>query len=162
MIILTERMGQLCVGDAMTRNVLTITANSTMAEAADELCQHQVTGAPVVDEQGCCVGVLSGSDFIRLKAEELEGTDVRHVLSTHHPEGLYSIDDMGHDLVCRRMSSAVQTISENTSLLTAARCLCNEHIHRLVVLDKNNKPVGVLSSLDLVATLIAIVEEKHI
>ena len=162
MVIVTERLSQLCVADVMTRNVVTLTANSTMAEAADELSQHQVTGAPVVDELGNCVGVLSGSDFIRLKAEELEGTDVRHVLASNHPEGLYSIDNMGHELVCRRMSSAVQTIDEKTPLMTAARCLCNEHIHRLVVVDKNSKPTGVLSSLDLVATLIAIAEEKYI
>lgn len=159
MIILTDRLSQLRVADAMSRDIVTVSANSTMAEAADQLSHHQVTGAPVVDEQGLCIGVLSGSDFILLKAEELEGTDVRHVLSSHHPEGCFSIDEVGHDLVRRRMSSAVQTISENTSLLTAARCLCNEHIHRLVVLDKSSKPIGVLSSLDLVATLIAIVEE---
>ncbi len=159
MIMSKDRLSQLRVADAMSRNVVTVTANSTMAEAADQLSHHQVTGAPVVDEQGRCIGVLSGSDFIRLKAEELEGSDLRHVLSSHHPEGLFSIDEVGHDLVRRRMSSAVQTISENSPLLTAARCLCNEHIHRLVVVDKNVKPVGVLSSLDLVATLLALVEE---
>ncbi len=158
-MIISNRLSHLRVADAMTRNVVTVSANSTMAEAADKLCHHQVTGAPVIDEHGYCVGVLSGSDFIRLKAEEIEGSDLRHVLSTHHPEGLYSIDEMGHDLVRRRMSSAVQTINENTPLLTAARCLCNEHIHRLVVVDKQARPVGVLTSLDLVATLLAIAEE---
>lgn len=159
MTIFSKRLNHLRVADAMTRNVFVVADNSTMAEAADGLYHHHVTGAPVVDDQGQCVGVLSGSDFVRLKAEELEGIDKRYLLSSHQPEGLYSIDEVGEDLVRRRMSSAVQTIDENSPLLTAARCLCNEHIHRLVVVDQKAKPVGVLSSLDLVATLIAIVEE---
>ncbi|WP_148072501.1 CBS domain-containing protein [Bythopirellula goksoeyrii] len=159
MIILSDRLSQLRVADAMTRDVVSVSANSTMAEAADELSQQHVTGAPVVDEHGKCIGVLSGSDFIRLKAEELEDTDKRHVPSFQHPEGCYGVDDVMHDLVRSRMSPAVQTINENTPLMTAARCLCYEHIHRLVVVDKHSKPVGVLTSLDLVATLIAIFEE---
>ncbi len=146
----------LCVQDVMTRNVVTVMANNTMAEAADVLSEHYVTGAPVIDDQGRCVGVLSSTDYVHSKAEELEGSSgIGHFLCSRHPSGLYSIDEVRHDLVRRHMSQAVQTIDELAPLLQAARCMCREHVHRLIVLDKRGAPVGILSSLDLVAAMIS-------
>jgi CBS-domain-containing membrane protein len=146
----------LHVEDVMTRNVVTVMANNTMAEAADVLSEHYISGAPVIDDQGRCVGVLSSTDFVHSKAEELEGVSgVGHFLSSRHPSGLYSIDEVRHDLVRRHMSQAVQTIDEHAPLLQAARCMCREHVHRLIVLDQRSTPVGVLSSLDLVAAMIS-------
>jgi predicted transcriptional regulator len=146
----------LRVQDVMTRNVVTVMANNTMAEAADVLSEHYITGAPVVDNQGRCVGVLSSTDFVHSKAEELEGSSgIGNFLCSRHPSGLYSIDEVRHDLVRRHMSQAVQTIDERGTLLQAARCMCREHVHRLIVLDERGGPVGVLSSLDLVAAIIS-------
>lgn len=146
----------LRVRDMMTRNVITVMANNTMAEAADVLSEHYITGAPVIDEQGRCIGVLSATDFVHSKAEELEDrNDVGHFLSSRHPSGLYSIDEVRHDLVRRHMSQAVQTIDEDAPLVQAARCMCREHLHRLVVVDGRGAPVGVLSSLDLVAAMVS-------
>ena len=145
----------LCVRDVMTRNVITVMANNTMAEAADVLSEHYITGAPVIDDQGRCVGVLSSTDYVHSKAEELEGsTGIGHFLCSRHPSGLFCIDEVRHDLVRRHMSQAVQTIGEDALLLQAARCMCRERVHRLIVLDRRGAPVGVLSSLDLVATMI--------
>lgn len=159
MISYFNRLDDLKVADAMSRKVIVVTGNSTMAEAADTLSESQITGAPVVDEWGRCIGILSGSDFIHYKAEELEAAAQRHVLSNQDPQGRFHIDEVRHDLVRSHMTTAVQTISANCPLTTAARCMCTQHIHRLVVVDEDAKPIGVITSLDLVATLVAIVEE---
>jgi CBS-domain-containing membrane protein len=159
MIASADRLKNLTVSDAMAHSLITISANSTMSEAADVLCEHRITGAPVVDERGKCLGVISGSDFIHCKAEELGGSQTRHVLVGGSPYGAFCIEEVQHDLVRSHMTPAVQTIGESTSLLQAARCLCREHIHRLIVVDESDRPVGILTSLDLVATLIAVVEE---
>lgn len=159
MISSFNRLDQLTVADAMTRKVVVITANSTMAEAADTLSEHHITGAPVVDELGQCVGIISGTDFIHYKAEELDAANRRHVLSKNDPSGHFCIDEVRHDLVRSHMTPAVQTLAATCPLVAAARCMCHEHIHRLIVVDDHAKPVGVLTSLDLVATLIAVVEE---
>lgn len=153
---MSQAVDSLRVQDVMTRNVVTVMANNTMAEAADVLSEHYITGAPVIDDKGCCVGVLSSTDFVHSKAEELEGSKgIGNFLCSRHPSGLYSIDEVRHDLVRRHMSQAVQTIDENAPLLKAARCMCREHVHRLIVLDERGAPVGVLSSLDLVAAIIS-------
>jgi predicted transcriptional regulator len=155
-----ERLAALSVEDVMTHNVVTLMANNTMSEAADVFSEYEITGAPVVDEAGSCVGVLSATDFVHSKAEELDGRkQVGHFLCSRHPTGLYSIDEVRHDLVRRHMSPAVQTIDQKAPLLTAAKCMCKEHVHRLIVVDERSAPVGILTSLDLVTAMMSAVEQ---
>lgn len=158
MIDVTERLQSLTVSDAMVHNLITVSVNCTMSEAADILCEHQITGAPVVDEQRRCVGVISGSDFIHSKAEELEGHDTGYSLLRGGTHGSYCIEEVRHDLVRSHMTPAVRTIGELTSLVHAARCMCRDHVHRLIVVDEEARPVGILTSLGLVATLIGVLE----
>ena len=161
MVQTAKRLACLHVSDIMTENVVTITANTTMSEAADTFLEYQITGAPVVDEKGQCVGVLSASDFVSSKAEELEGRgSIGHYLCSKHPSGLFSIDQVRHDLVRQHMTPAVQTMDANAPLLTAARCMCSEHVHRLIVVDQRVAPVGILTSLDLVEALTTVLEES--
>ena len=59
-----ERLLSLRVVDVMKRDVICISANATMADAAKTLVSHEVSGAPVIDEQGYCVGILTRADFV--------------------------------------------------------------------------------------------------
>jgi CBS-domain-containing membrane protein len=49
---------QLTAEDLMSRDVLVIPQRTTLRYAAHLLAQAAVSGAPVVDEEGRCVGVL--------------------------------------------------------------------------------------------------------
>jgi predicted transcriptional regulator len=153
-------LSTLLVKDVMTPKVVTVAANNTMSEAADAFFEHQITGAPVVDELGHCVGMLSATDFVHSKAEELEGRNqMGNFLCSRHPSGLYSIDEVRHDLVKSHMSNAIQTMDQDAPLLTAARCMCLGHVHRLLVVDTSGAPVGMLTSLELIAAMISAVED---
>ena len=57
--------------------------------------------------------------------------------------------------VSDHMSRDVQTIHEEAPIENVARVMCHEHIHRLVIVDSNDRPIGIVSSLDLVKTMIA-------
>jgi predicted transcriptional regulator len=52
----------------MTRSVMTVRADTPLADAARQLGHLGVRGTPVVDEHGVCVGVLSVSDVARWAA----------------------------------------------------------------------------------------------
>ena len=84
---------------------------------------------------------------------------VEHILVQDEPGQPYHIEEVSTDAVSNHMSTAVQTIWEKAPIMDAARMLCMEHIHRLIVLDESERPAGVLSSLDLVAAMIQAVEE---
>ncbi|OYV80609.1 MAG: hypothetical protein B7Z73_18960, partial [Planctomycetia bacterium 21-64-5] len=63
------------------------------------------------------------------------------------------------DLVASHMSALVQTVAIDQPLTAAARLMCQNHIHRLIALDDQGRPAGVLTSLDIVAALISALEE---
>ena len=159
MILTKVHLQNLKVADAMAHNIVTVTANSTMTEAADILCMHKITGAPVIDERGKYVGVLSGTDFIHSTAEGACGSQSSHALVRKSSQEPYSIEEVGLDLVRKHMNPTVKTIGVEVPLLQAARSMCKEHVHRLIVVDDQTKPIGILTSLDLVATLIGAMDE---
>jgi CBS-domain-containing membrane protein len=149
-----ERVLSLRVSDVMSRDLATVSANSTMAEAAQVLCSKGVSGAPVVDELGHCVGILSTRDFA--ERDRLEGSDfmgasgfTSHELVRPNSNVPNHLEQIREDSVRRHMQPAIQTVSGEASVVNAARIMCSEHIHRLVVLDETSHPVGVASSLDL-------------
>ncbi len=137
-----ERLLGLRVKDIMNKKVMTIAEASTMQTAARQLYENQVTGAPVVNSAGSCVGVVSGSDYVAWGADSANAAD-----------------DSELDIVATHMTPLVQTIDEEATIMSAARLLCNEGIHRLVVADEDGKPMGILSTLDLVASLVACIED---
>lgn len=161
-----ERLLSLRVCDIMNRNVVTVDQNSTMAEAAATLNAHDVSGVPVVDHAGRVVGVLSNSDFtLRERArgggsEHASGGLPHRIEEDDLPRatGIH-IEAYPEDRVREHMSPLVQTIDVNATMMNAARVMCGEHIHRLVIIDETNRPIGVVSSLDLVATMVAAIEE---
>ncbi len=77
-----ERLLSLKVSDVMTPSVVTVSSHETMSEAAALMVEHHVSGMPVVDEAGHCVGVLSATDFVRHKSQIKE--DVAALAGQEH------------------------------------------------------------------------------
>ena len=159
-----ERLLSLRVSDVMNSPVTTISDVASMADAAQTLADAEITGAPVVDASGRCVGMLSATDFaLRQRRLSQQGDLLAFAWDREPAEDEagrpVSINTMSEDRVSEHMSPAVQTINKTASLINAARVMCREHIHRLIIVDEAEHPVGVVSSLDLVAAMIAAVEE---
>ena len=159
-----ERLLSLRVRDVMNSPVATISETASMADAARILAEREITGAPVVNVHGRCVGMLSATDFAmrehRMSQGEAElSLGWEHTMQQETKEAPFQMETIAEDRVHEHMSPAVQTINQTASLINAARIMCREHIHRLVIIDEDERPVGVVSSLDLVAAMIAAVEE---
>jgi CBS-domain-containing membrane protein len=160
-----ERLQTIRVADAMSRDVVTVSANATLAEAARLLTQHEVSGVPVTDELGQCVGVLSAADFVK-KEQAQEGSSGLKTLASEHMlvrdegSGAFEIEHVAENLVKEFMSSAPQTIVAEQSLIDAAKYMLGEHIHRLIVVDKQASIMGVISALDILAALVNVADEQ--
>jgi CBS-domain-containing membrane protein len=150
-----ERLVGLTVKDIMNEHVLTVADAEEMQAAAEKIFATEVTGAPVVNALGECVGMLSASDFVRRDA----GRHRLQVLRRTSPSEPYRIESLVDHVVSTQMSPYVRTISQDAMILTAAKIMCDEGIHRLVVINEYNRPVGIISTLDLVASLVAAFEE---
>jgi CBS domain-containing protein len=132
-----DRLKRLRVRDVMSRRVIEVSANQTMSEAAQAFAQSDVSSAPVVDDQGRCIGMLSAADFIKRDGRK------------------------NGDMVRGYMSAALHSVAAGESLLQAARVLSANHIHHLPVLE-DERPIGVVSTMDIVAALINAVDEMDV
>lgn len=163
---ITDRLLALRVGDVMTRDVVTVSENQHMSEVAAVLREHDVSAAPVVDDCGHCVGVVTATDFVK---RENDYSNHKQLLpSGNEPRLLEAISDRplrliptDEDFAGNHMCPVVQSVEPDASLLTSARIMCAQHIHRLLVIDERNHPVGVVSTMDIVAALINVVDEMN-
>lgn len=157
MNLLVERLRTLRVGDAMSGRVVEIADYKTMAEAAAILTANEVSAAPIVDDQGRCVGIISTTDFVKCVAT----TNGRTCADGHQcpPDWKMQTTPAYDERVSKYMTAAVQTVTVHTPLVAAARMMCAQHYHRLVVLDEAHRPVGVISTMDIVAALVNLADE---
>lgn len=54
----------LTAKDIMTRDVITVKGDTRVSELADILTKNRISGAPVVDDSGRVIGVVTESDLV--------------------------------------------------------------------------------------------------
>jgi CBS domain-containing protein len=59
------------------------------------------------------------------------------------------------------MSKRVHSLLPGESLLKAARTMCEQHLHRLPVVDDEGRVVGIISTMDIVAAVVNAVDEMN-
>jgi CBS domain-containing protein len=126
---------QLLVADVMTIDPIVVDVDSSLEDAAHLLHANRITGLPVVDRSGALVGVISQTDLLAVVDSPL-GRLIRT-----KPSGIR---------VGELMSSPAITVSLTEHLGEAARLMLGSHVHRLVAIDDDGHPVGVLAAIDFV------------
>jgi len=135
-----------------------VSAIQKIDEVATLFSENRINSAPVVDEAGRCIGIITSSDLVRFQSQANDiYSRIDHGLSfdvTQTKPG-EPVELVPHpfDEVQRHMSTGIQTIDGESELAEAAMIMTEQHIHHLIVLDKSGRPVGILSSLDLLAKL---------
>lgn len=147
-----DRLHSLLVQDVMARTVVWVSTRQPMADIAGLFRKHAISSAPVVDEQGVCVGILSATDFLSRDAERTASQVPPH----HHPPVW-----LPDDVAATYMSQGVQTVPATSPLLHAARVMCMQHVHRLPVVDCEGRPVGIISTMDVVSALLKALSEQE-
>ena len=117
----------------MTARPITVTPDMDIHRAIKVLLKHRISGAPVVDDQGDLVGILSKKDCLR----------VAFSASYHQEWG-------GH--VARVMSREVQTVDAQSDVEEVAELFLNSPFRRFPVM-KNGRLVGVISRHDVLRAL---------
>lgn len=126
---------QLRAGDLMTIEPVVVAVDAPIEEAQRLILEYGISGLPVVDETGELVGVISQTDFMHLGNPDVQA------LIHHRPSGIR---------VGEVMSRPPVTVTVSTLLSEAARKMVDEHLHRVVVVDDRQRPIGVLSAMDFV------------
>ena len=135
------------VGQILTRPLVTIASNKSILDAANLMVQENIGLLVVCDERegSKLVGVVSERDIIRVIAAARPLNVPLSQVSTKH----------------------TVTVHASSEVAEAAKAMNRNRIRHVVVVDEQEKPVGVVSMRDLVgerATLSAILQsdEKEI
>ena len=126
--------GTLLVRDIMTRYLFTVDADASAEEAAWALTRRHIGGAPARDDDGNLVGMLSKSDLV-------------------DPEPAQWLRKGQEATVRDVMNPDVVTMYADDPAMAAVSEMAHREIHRIVVLDEDSKPVGIVTPMDVVRAL---------
>lgn len=128
---------ELQVGQAMTREVITISPYSTMAEFGEVLRTHRISGVPVVKD-GRMVGVVSIEDLVKaLAAGELDA------------------------LVGEKMTSKPVALDANEPLVHAVSKFSELRFGRFPVVNRDGNLVGVITPGDIARAMLKKLEVDY-
>ncbi len=204
MATLTQPILNLTACDLMTHPVLTIPQEMPLREAAGLLLRNQYGGAPVVDEQGRCVGVLSSTVFMRIASQREDastpdsaprpvnrtspspstGADGSAVTGPALPPGVWPIpieepppagkeelaalalsssfctdwqvvdvEKLPAEEVRLYMTADPVTVLPGASIRILARMIRDAHMHRVIVVDGEHRPMGMVTASDIMDAL---------
>jgi CBS domain-containing protein len=117
----------LRVEEVMNREVFTVRPSNSTARVRSAILALGITAAPVVDDDGQPVGMVSLRDLVA--------------------------GDAG-DTVGQRMSRCVAIVRASDPILHAARVIAATRYHHLPVVDAGGRVVGFVSAIDLLCGIL--------
>lgn len=129
------------------QNLIYLRPEDSIDHAVMTFLREQISGAPVVDSEGKCVGVLTTVDAMKdTGSEPKQGGPGAATLRS--PLG------RNETKVSELMTCDLVAIHEDASLEQAVRYLIDAHLHRVLVLDKNEHVTGVITTTDVLAAVL--------
>jgi len=152
--------------DIMEPRVVTVSADAPLLSVYRLFVSEDISGAPVVNDMGDVVGVVSIRDLLRTANE----THDEAAADLHYYEGGFSFqedewktdvqdfeDRLSQRAVSDVMTTGVISINPDATVSDIASLMQKHRIHRVLVLDEDQDEqplVGLVSVFDLVGLLI--------
>lgn len=124
------------VKDYMSKHLVTFTPETDVRDAIHELIQHRIAGAPVVDDHGTLVGMLSEFDCLQVV-----------LTAGYHGDPGGPVADL--------MTADVQTVDASMSIFDLAELFVESEYRRYPVM-RDNVLVGQISRRDVLRALNAL------
>ena len=123
----------ILVKDYMSRTLVKFKRETNVLDAVHTLVEHRIAGAPVVDDAGNLVGMLSELDCLKVALQA----------GYHGQYGGPVSDYMTHD---------VETVNAEMSIVDLAQKFLDTRFRRFPVTD-NNRLIGQISRRDVLRAL---------
>ncbi|MFT6218635.1 MAG: CBS domain-containing protein [Cycloclasticus pugetii] len=123
------------IKDYMATNLTTFTPELEISQAIKYLNTHKISGAPVVDERGTLVGMLSEKDCLQVALQ-----------STYY-------EDWVGGVVSEYMTEELETVPDTASIVDVAEKFLKSSFKRYPVLDEDGELVGQISRSDVLRAL---------
>lgn len=147
--------------DLMRTDLVTVSYASPLSDVEAKLGEHGFSGAPVVDEAGHIVGVISIKDLIARYSQDPDARPRREAGFYH-----LSTEELGRDVeliglpaeseetAADLMTAEIYSVSPDAGLREIAKTMSSRRIHRVFVQD-GGRYVGLISTMEILDALSA-------
>src|SRR5690625_43369 len=146
------------VTEFMTTDVLVVQPDDPIEQAVTQFAERNITGAPVVDQDGRYVGLVDDSDIV-LSSSRVHAPSMVEILGIYFPVpgAMQKFEDEVRHALATTVSDVMQTDAPplgSDATLTDVASAMNEHdVSRVTILDAEGRVVGLVSRHNLVAAL---------
>jgi CBS-domain-containing membrane protein len=142
--------------DIMTKEVITVSPRTKVLDLARLFAEHKINGAPVLDEKGRLIGVVTQSNLID-RAKKFELPHVITILDAHfyleRPSTFKkNLEKLMGNLVSDIMTSPPVTITGGVEVDEIASIMARKQIHTLPVME-DDKIIGIIGKIDIIRAL---------
>jgi CBS domain-containing protein len=143
--------------DVMETGIVSVGPTTPLLDVHRLFTEEEISGAPVVDEDGTLLGVITATDLLRAVQEEHDSGRVaqdyfRDLLPYSSPDwssGPVDFQDRLRELRAEEvMTVEVLSVAPETPVTLVARTMREHRIHRVFV-SQGTQLVGLISAFDL-------------
>ncbi|MBN1140744.1 MAG: CBS domain-containing protein [Deltaproteobacteria bacterium] len=143
--------------DIMTREVVSVTADTAIEDLARLLVEKKVSAVPVVDAGGRLMGIISEGDLLQ-RDKPLHIPTVISIFDwVLYLESSKKFEAEVKKISARKVgelcSREVVTCTPETPVTEIAQLMVGRHVHLVPVVDEGKKVVGVVARLDVIRSL---------
>ncbi|HWR89178.1 MAG TPA: CBS domain-containing protein [Dissulfurispiraceae bacterium] len=142
--------------DIMTTDVITVRADTTVTDLARILTEHRISGAPVVNDEGRMIGIVTENGLIR-RNRRFHIPTVLRILDAFIPletEGMVEkeIRELTASTVGEICARDVVTVGEDATVEDIATIMAEIKVH-LIPVVKGDGITGIIGKMDLVRSM---------
>ena len=126
-----RHLNEIRLDKVMSKNLITVTEEQDVISCAKIMLQNNISSIIVVNNQKNDDGYLKG---IFTKTDLVES---------------YARQYIGKNSVAKYMTKRVFTVAPDETIHAALTLMINNKVSRIVIVTKNNKPVGIITGHDL-------------
>jgi CBS-domain-containing membrane protein len=147
----------ITANDIMTQEVISISPETEIAQAAKLLLTNRINGVPVINDASELVGILCQSDLI-IQQKNIPIPSLFTLLDGFIPlTSSKKLDKEVEKIAATKVADAMTpdpvTVNSDTGIEEIAALMVEKNYHTLPVVDAN-KMVGIVGKVDVLRTLI--------
>ncbi|MBI4114940.1 MAG: CBS domain-containing protein [Candidatus Omnitrophica bacterium] len=144
--------------DIMQKEVVKVPWSMSVSQLQHLLEAKRITGAPVIDDIGKLIGVVSETDIMRLDPSHPPEGEAAHSYFTSSLDErdpflesptLEESEETNEKTVEDIMTPWTVSVGEETLVTEIARIMVEKRIHRVLVVDQNSQLKGIVTTMDI-------------
>ena len=148
--------------DIMRKDVVTVNYATPLSDVERRLSDHRISGAPVTDESGHIIGIVSLKDLVERYAESAEshprrGPGFFHLSSEEMQDedfDTFQVPDEAEETAGDIMTGEVFSVEAGAGLSDIAAEMVRHRVHRVLV-EEGGKYIGLISTMEILDSLSA-------